>query len=66
MSRKRKPVVGLRYVGRGEFVFGVPARDLTTVEAEKYRVSIDAAEAAIGRKLYEVVGERVSLEKGGE
>lgn len=43
---------GLRYVGLGRWLPGVPARDLTAVEAELHRAAIEAA-AARGRPVYE-------------
>lgn len=49
----------LRYVGDGEYIPGVPARDLTVEEAALYATRIGASEAATGRILYQKA-------KGGE
>lgn len=48
---------GLRYVGDGEYIFGVPARDLNAEEAEVYATQIAATHAATGRILYQAVKE---------
>ncbi len=42
----------LRYVGAGEYIYGVPARDLNANEAALYAAQIAAALAATGRVLY--------------
>ncbi len=42
----------LRYVGDGEYVMGVPARDLTTAEAAQYADRITQTAQATGRALY--------------
>lgn len=47
---------GLRYVGDGEYIFGVPARDLTAEEAETYAAQIAATHAVTGRILYQEAG----------
>lgn len=41
------------YVGGGDWLPGVPARDLTAAEYKKYRKLIAANTAAMGRPLYE-------------
>jgi hypothetical protein len=46
------PTVALRYVGDGEYIYGVPARDLTPAEAAAYAVQIAATVTATGRVLY--------------
>lgn len=46
------PAVALRYVGDGEYIYGVPARDLTLTEVATYAAQIQAAQAATGRTLY--------------
>ena len=43
----------LRYVGNGEYIMGVPARNLTVEEAALHADAIAANEAATGRKLYQ-------------
>lgn len=43
----------LRYVGDGEYIPGVPARDLTAEEAERFSRAIMATAAATGRALYQ-------------
>lgn len=42
----------LRYVGDGEYIMGVPARDLSATEAAMYGATIMATAAATGRVLY--------------
>lgn len=44
-------MTGLRYIGGGSWIPGVPARDLSADEAEQYSVLIEATEAA-GHMLY--------------
>jgi len=51
-----KTASGLRYVGDGEYIFGVPARDLSAEEAEVHAVQIAATHAATGRILYQAAG----------
>ncbi len=42
----------LRYVGAGEYIYGVPARDLSADEAALFAAQIAAVAAATGRVLY--------------
>lgn len=42
----------LRYVGDGEYIYGVPARNLSAAEAAMYGATITATAAATGRVLY--------------
>lgn len=42
----------LRYVGDGEYIYGVPARDLSAEEAASFAATITATAAATGRVLY--------------
>jgi hypothetical protein len=42
----------LRYVGEGEYIVGVPARDLSAEEALRYAAAIAEVEATTGRALY--------------
>lgn len=42
----------LRYVGDGEYIYGVPARNLSAEEAAMYGATIAATAAATGRVLY--------------
>ncbi len=42
----------LRYVGDGEYIYGVPARNLSAAEAAMYGTTITATAAATGRVLY--------------
>lgn len=54
MSKKSAPLAapaGLRYIGAGAWLHGVPARDLTAAEAARHIETIKAAEAA-GSVLY--------------
>lgn len=48
---------GLRYVGDGEYIFNVPARDLSAEEAATYAPMIAATAAATGRILYQAIEE---------
>jgi len=48
---------GRRYVGGGEYIPGVPARDLSAEEAATYAPMIAATEAATGRILYQAIEE---------
>lgn len=48
---------GLRYVGDGEYIFNVPARDLSAEEAATYAPMIAATAAATGRILYQAIKE---------
>jgi hypothetical protein len=45
---------GLRYIGAGAWIPGVPARDLSAEEAEQHAAAIEAA-AQAGHILYESV-----------
>lgn len=45
-------MAGLRYLGRGEFIPGVPARDLTAEEAAQFRAVIREHRENTGRELY--------------
>jgi hypothetical protein len=45
--------IALKWIGVGEYIPGVPPRDLTGEEAEKYAGKIEATEENLGRKLYE-------------
>ena len=51
------PGAGMRYVGDGEYIFGVPARDLSAEEAATYAPMIAATAAATGRILYQAIRE---------
>ncbi len=46
--------IALRYLG-GAYIHGVPARDLTTEEANQHGTLIAEQEALTGMKLYEPV-----------
>ena len=46
------PTQALRYVGDGEYIYGVPARDLTADEAASFAALIAATQAATERVLY--------------
>lgn len=59
----------LKYIGNGDYIHGIPARDLNATEAEIHADAIAAAEKATGRKLYEPVAEKKTaktVEKDGE
>ena len=60
MEEGRETGPGLRYVGDGEWIPGVPARDLTAEEAEAHRERIEACERNTGRTLYVVAGSAVA------
>jgi hypothetical protein len=51
----------LRYIGNGDYIHGVPARDLSNAEAKQYGDAIAAAEKATGRKLYESVAQKAAV-----
>lgn len=40
MQTDRRKAAGLRYVGGGDFIPGVPARDLTPAEAAQYAAQV--------------------------
>lgn len=42
----------LRYVGDGEYIMGIPARNLSAAEAALYGATITATATATGRALY--------------
>lgn len=42
----------LRYVGDGEYIVGVPARNLTAQEGREHAAAIAEVQAATGRVLY--------------
>lgn len=42
----------LRYVGDGEYIYGVPARNLSAAEAAMHGATITETAAATGRVLY--------------
>ncbi len=46
----------LRYVGDGEYIHGVPARNLSAEEAAMYGATITATAEATGRVLYAPMG----------
>lgn len=52
---KQRSAFARRYVGEGEYIVGVPARDLSAAEAEKFAPAIAEVEAATGRVLYVAV-----------
>ena len=56
-----------RYVGEGEYIVGVPARDLSAAEAERFAPAIAEVEAATGRVLYVAVDgvDPVAMSKAG-
>jgi len=43
-----------KYIGDGEFIPGVPARDLTDDELEIYSEAIQAHLESTGRELYQI------------
>jgi hypothetical protein len=45
-------IVAWHYVGGGDYLFGVPARDLTADEYEQHREHIKANVLATGKRLY--------------
>lgn len=49
---KTKPAAGLAYLGEGEFIPGIPARNLTPEEVERYRDSIEDNRRNASRPLY--------------
>ena len=44
----------LYYTGNGEFIPGVPARNLTVDESERFAAEIEANQQATGKALYRV------------
>lgn len=52
MSIKRRDK--LYYIGDGEFIPGVPARNLTVDESEQHRAAIEENQQATGKALYRV------------
>jgi len=52
-GQKEQPAAeGLRYIGDGEWIPGVPARDLSAEEAAEFGERIAACEGNTGRTLY--------------
>ena len=47
--------MAMRYIGAGAYIHGVPARDLSDVEAENFGGTIAEQEKLTGLKLYETV-----------
>lgn len=59
----------MRYVGGGSFLIGVPARDLTAEEAERYRDAIAGSplyEPAGGEPATEMTADTAKAEEEGE
>jgi hypothetical protein len=52
----------LRYIGNGDYIHGVPARDLSAAEAKDHGDAIAASEKATGKKLYESVAQNQTAE----
>ncbi len=52
MAGKAQKSVGLQYIGPGDYIPGVPARDLTSEEAAEFRDLIAANYRATGVRLY--------------
>jgi len=48
----KRVTTSLRYVGDGTYIPGVPARNLTAEEAERYRTQIEDSRLATGVVLY--------------
>lgn len=46
-------MAGLKYVGDGEWIEGVPARDLSEEEVKAHKDAIEATQETTGRVLYE-------------
>jgi len=63
-SRKEmKSVSGaLRYVGNGEYIVGVPARNLSAEEASQFASEIARTETATGKTLYVAADEAEAVE----
>lgn len=53
----------MRYVGGGTYIHGVPARDLTDDEAEKFGDIIAEQESLIGQSLYEPIKPKTKTSK---
>jgi len=54
MAKKRQPTAGgMRYVGDGSHIHGIPARNLSAEEAGRYRETILESQLATGVTLYE-------------
>lgn len=56
----------LKYIGNGDYIHGVPARDLSAAEARQHKDTIAAAEEATGTRLYEPVAEKKAATKDTE
>ncbi len=54
---------GLTYVGGGDYIVGVPARDLSVEEAALYAPMIDASTKSMGRPLYVSVDAGLNVEE---
>ena len=53
MAKKREPTAGgMRYVGDGSHIHGIPARNLSAEEAGRYRETILESQMATGISLY--------------
>lgn len=66
MSAKQETkteTVGAKYVGEGDYIVGIPARNLTAEEWKQYKKEIAANEKAMGRPLYEPIEKTVTEEK---
>lgn len=44
--------MAMQYVGRGSYIHGVPARDLSDAEEKQHKQLIDAQQKATGVTLY--------------
>ena len=56
----------MRYLGSGEFISGVPARDLSAEEAGRYAAVIEANRVATGRALYAVIAHAMAEETASD
>lgn len=56
--------MALKYIGNGTYLHGVPARDLTDKEEEKYGALIAEQQEIAGRVLYEPVAPQQDAKSG--
>lgn len=55
--------MGMKYVGAGAYIHGVPARDLTDEEADRHGALIAEQQAVSGMTLYVATEKRTSAPK---
>ena len=58
--------MAMRYIGAGAYIHGVPARDLSDVEAETFGAIITEQEKLTGLKMYEAIKVKAAAKKDAE